>query len=201
MVSNVLIACEYSGIVRDAFIKQGINATSCDLLPTERPGMHVQGDVKDILQAEWDLIVAHPPCTDLAVSGAAWFAEKRADGRQQKSIDFFRLFTDLPCRRVAIENPIGIMSTLWRKPDQIVNPWWFGHETTKATCWWLKGLPKLVPTNIVGKGERRHYASGKSQPLWCATTGGGCGKERSLTFQGLADAMAQQWGDVLKNRC
>lgn len=190
---RILIACEFSGIVRDAFIATGHDVMSCDLLPTERPGPHYQGDIQDILYDDWDMIIAFPPCTHLAVSGARYFKEKQADGRQQQGIDFFMLFTDLKCDRVAIENPVGIMSTVWRKPDQIIQPYWFGHETTKATCLWLKGLPKLIPTNIVHNGSRQRYPSGKSSPAWHAKSGGGCGKSRSVTFQGVANAMAIQW--------
>jgi len=140
---RVLIACEYSGIVRNSFTARGHYAMSCDLLPTESPGPHYQGDVFDIINNNWDLIIAHPPCTDLAVSGAAWFEQKRKDGRQQKSIDFFMRFLVAPCHKIAVENPVGIMSTIYRKPDQIVHPWMFGHTEQKSTCFWLKGLPKL----------------------------------------------------------
>jgi site-specific DNA-cytosine methylase len=193
---KVLVACEFSGVVRDAFTKYGHEAWSCDLLPTEAPGNHIQDDVLKILPAGWDLMIAHPPCTHLAVSGAKFFKEKQADGRQQQAIDFFMALINAPIPKICVENPIGIMSTKFRKPDQIIQPWQYGHETTKATCLWLKGLPKLVPTNVVGKGERKHYASGKSSPMWHAKTGGGCGKERSITFQGWADAMAEQWGKI-----
>lgn len=145
-------------------------------------------------EREWAMLIAFPPCTDLAVSGAAWFEQKRKDGRQQRSIEFFMHFANAPIERIVIENPVGIMSTIYRKPNQIIHPWMFGHETTKATCLWLKGLPLLKPTNIVGKGERKRYASGKSSPMWHANSGGGCGFERSKTYAGIADAMAQQWG-------
>lgn len=128
---------------------------SCDLLPSEKPGKHYQGDVRDVLNEQWDLIAAHPPCDHLCVSGARWFPEKRADGRQQAAIEFFMLFANHPCHRIAIENPIGIMSSRWRKPDQIIQPWQFGHGETKATCLWLKGLPKLTPTNLVSGREPR----------------------------------------------
>jgi site-specific DNA-cytosine methylase len=182
---KVLVACEFSGIVREAFANGGHDAWSCDLLETEKLGQHYQGDVKSIIHEPWDMIIAHPPCDHLAVSGARWFAEKRKDGRQQQAIEFFMLFTGLKCPKVAIENPIGIMSTVYRKPSQIIQPWQFGHGETKATCLWLKGLPLLVPTKIVeGRTPRIHYAS-PSPDRW---------KERSRTLQGIADAMAQQWG-------
>jgi hypothetical protein len=194
---KILIACEYSGTVRDAFRALGHDAMSCDLLPTEREGPHYQGSVLDILGDGWDLMVAHPPCTHLAVSGAAHFAKKRASGVQDEALDFVRLLLNAPIPKIALENPISIISSRIRKPDQIVHPWQFGHETTKATCLWLKGLPLLVPTQIVSKGERQFYASGKSSPIWHAKSGGGSGKARSMTFQGMADAMAAQWGTIL----
>ena len=184
---KLLIACEYSGIVREAFRARGIDAISCDLLPTEIPGPHIQGDIREILHQDWDCIIAFPPCTDLCVSGARWFAEKRADGRQQAAIDFFMLFADHPCQKVCIENPVGIMSTLYRRPDQIIQPWQFGHGETKATCLWLRGLPKLQPTNIVNGRENRIH---KMPP------GLNRAKERSRTYTGIAAAMAEQWGDV-----
>jgi hypothetical protein len=182
---KVLIACEYSGIVRDAFIKRGHNAMSCDLLPTDVPGPHYKGDVFDVIGDGWDLMIAHPPCTHLAVSGAKHFAAKRADGRQQKAIDFFMALANIPIERYAIENPICIMSTAWRKPDQIIQPWQFGHGETKATCLWLKNLPPLKATNIVDGREQRIHKMPPGPNRW---------KERSKTFQGVADAMAEQWG-------
>ena len=182
---KILVACEFSGVVRDAFIAQGHDAISCDLLPSERPGPHIQGDVLKILHDGWDMIVAFPPCTHLAVSGARWFPQKRQDGRQQQGIDFFMQFTNLACPKVAIENPIGIMSTIWRKPDQIIHPYWFGHGETKATCLWLKGLPKLTETNCVeGRLARIHFEP-PSADRW---------KNRSRTFKGFAVAMSNQWG-------
>ena len=193
---KILIACEYSGTVRDAFRALGHDAVSCDLLPTEREGPHYQGSVLDVLNDGWDMMIAHPPCTHLAVSGAAHFAKKRASGVQDEALDFVRLLLDAPIPKIALENPISIISSRIRKPDQIVHPWQFGHETTKATCLWLKGLPLLVPTQIVSKGERQVYASGKSSPIWHAKSGGGSGKARSMTFQGMADAMAAQWGAI-----
>ena len=189
---RVLVACEFSGIVREAFKKRGHDAWSCDLLPTEIPGQHIQGNVLPILNQGWDLMIAHPPCTHLAVSGAAWFKNKQKE--QAEALEFVRLLLNAPIKKIALENPVSIISTRIRKPDQIIHPWMFGHETTKATCLWLKNLPKLIPTKIVSKGERRYYASGKSSPMWHARTGGGCGKQRSKTFQGIANAMAEQWG-------
>ena len=192
---RVLIACEYSGAVRDAFIKLGHDAVSCDLLPTDVPGPHHQGSVLDILNDGWDMMIAFPPCTHLAVSGARWFAAKRADGRQQQGIDFFMELANANIPKIAIENPVGIMSTEWRKPDQIIQPWQYGHEATKTTCLWLKGLPELTPTNVVGKGARHVTKSGRSLPEWYnLPPSEDRWKIRSKTFQGIADAMAQQWG-------
>lgn len=185
---NVLVACEYSGRVRDAFRKRGHFAMSCDLLPTDIPGPHYQGDVLSVLDWGWDLMIAHPPCTDLAVSGARYFAEKIADGRQQASIEFFMQLANAPIKRKAIENPICIMSRIWRKPDQIVQPWMFGHGETKATCLWLEELPKLTPTNIVSGREARIHKMPPSADR---------GKKRSETYLGIADAMAEQWGNYL----
>ncbi len=189
--AKILIACEESGTVTHEFIKNGfINTWSCDLLPTsgQYPLRHIQEDVRGILLEPWDLIIAFPPCTDLAVSGARWFPEKRADGRQQASIDFFMLFANHPCPKIAIENPVGIMSSKWRKPNFICNPWWFGDSYTKSTCFWTKGLPNLVPTNIVAKGESKMWRMGPSPDR---------AKLRSKTPQGLADAIASQWGKLL----
>ena len=182
---KIIIACEFSGIVRDAFAARGHHAVSCDLLPSERPGEHYQGDVRDILNDGWDLMIAHPPCTHTAVSGARWFKEKQADGRQQEGIDFFILLADAPIPKKSIEHPISIMSTVYRKPDQIIQPWMFGHGETKATCLWLTGLSKLTPINIV---------SGREQKIWKMSPGKNRSKDRSRTFQGIADAMAEQWG-------
>ena len=181
---KVLVACEFSATVREAFAKRGHDAWSCDLLPTDVPGQHLQCDVREVLFDDWDLVIAHPPCDHLAVSGARWFPEKRADGRQQQGIDFFMLFTRLKYR-YAIENPIGIMSTLWKKPSQIIQPWMFGHGETKATCLWLNGLPLLKATNIVDGREGKCWKMGPSPDRW---------KLRSKTYQGIADAMADQWG-------
>ena len=182
---NVLVACEFSGTVRDAFIAAGHNAMSCDLLPTERPGPHHTGDVLDIMDNGFDLMIAHPPCTHLAVSGARHFEAKRADGRQQAAVDFFMMLASADIPRIAIENPVCIISTLWRKPDQIIQPWQFGHGETKATCLWLKGLPKLVPTDVVDGRKARVHRLPPSRERW---------KLRSTTYQGIAAAMAAQWG-------
>ena len=193
---NVLLACEESGTVRDAFTALGHEAVSCDLLPSRTPGVHYQDDVRDILYGAWDLVIAFPPCTDLAVSGAKHFEAKLRDGRQQASIDFFMLFTKLQCPW-AIENPVGIMSTVYRKPDQIIQPWMFGEEATKTTCLWLSGLPLLKPTQIVGKGERHVTKGGNSLPKWYnLPPGPDRARIRSTTFKGIAQAMAQQWGGL-----
>ena len=180
---RVLVACEYSGTVRDAFIRAGHDAMSCDLLPTESNGPHYQGDVRDILGDGWDLMIAHPPCTHLAVSGARWFKDKVTE--QAESLDFVRLLMDAPIERIAIENPISIISSKIRKPDQIIQPWQFGHGETKATCLWLKNLPKLTPTNIVEGRDNRIHRMPPSPDRW---------KLRSTTYSGIAQAMADQWG-------
>lgn len=183
---RVLIGCEYSGAVRDAFIRGGHDAMSCDLLPTDAPGPHYQGDMFDVIDYPWDLAVFHPPCTHLSVSGSRHFAAKKIDGRQQAAVSFFmrivRATAHIP--RVAIENPVCIMSSLYRKPDQIIQPWQFGHGETKATCLWLKGLPLLTPTKIVEGREARIHRMPPSPDRW---------KERSKTYAGIAVAMAAQW--------
>lgn len=193
---RILVACEYSGIVRDAFIRRGHDALSCDLLPTEAPGPHYCGDVRDLLQpGRFDLMIAHPPCTDLASSGARWFTEKIADGRQARALDFVRLLLNAPIPRIALENPVGVISSQIRKPDQIIQPWQFGHEATKTTCLWLKGLEPLRPTQIVGKGARHVTKSGRSLPDWYnLPPSPDRWKIRSATFPGIAEAMAAQWG-------
>ncbi len=184
---RVLIACEFSGIVREAFKLKGHDAWSCDLLETEIPGNHYKEDIRELLKKDdkWDMIIAHPPCTHLAVSGARWFKDKIEE--QKAAIEFFLYFTRIAVPKVAIENPISIMSRLYRKPDQIIEPWWFGHLERKATCLWLKNLPRLRPTKILEHGmlqDRIHRASpGKDR--W---------KERSRTYKGIAEAMAKQWG-------
>jgi hypothetical protein len=199
---RVLVACEFSGTVRDAFIKAGHNAVSCDLELSETPGPHIQDDILNVIKFPntWDLMIAHPPCTHLAVSGARHFAKKIADGRQQQGIDLFMALANSNIPRYAIENPIGIMSSKWRKPDQIIHPWEYGHSVTKATCLWLKELPKLVPTNVVDKGAVWTAKSGKRMSQWYYDSSCLPPKERekmrNKTFQGIADAMAQQWGSL-----
>jgi len=183
---RVLVACEYSGTVRDAFRAKGHDAWSCDLLPTDADSAwHYEGNVFDIIMDDWDLMVAHPPCTHLSVSGARHFAAKRADGRQQAALDFVRKLLDAPIDKIALENPISIISSQIRKPDQIIQPWQFGHGETKATCLWLKNLPALLPTNIVDGREARIHKLPPSADRW---------KIRSTTYQGIANAMADQWG-------
>lgn len=190
---KVLVACEFSGTVRDAFARRGHDAVSCDLLPTEKDGPHYQGNVMDIIGDGWDLMVAHPPCTHLAVSGARWFKDKQQE--QAEALDFVRALLDAPIKMIALENPVSIISSHVRKSDQIIQPWQFGHEATKTTCLWLKNLPPLTPTNIVGKGERHVTKSGKSLPKWYNLPPSETRwKIRSATYQGIADAMAEQWG-------
>jgi len=180
---KVLVACEYSGTVRDAFISQGHDAISCDLLPTDKPGPHYQGDVRDILHDGFDLMIAHPPCTHLAVSGARWFKEKQKE--QAEALDFVQLLLNAPIEKIALENPISIISSRIRRPNQIIQPWQFGHGETKATCLWLKNLPCLVPTDIVEGREAKVHRMPPSADRW---------KLRSTTYKGIAQAMAEQWG-------
>jgi len=184
---RVLIACEYSGRVRDAFIGGGHDAMSCDLLPTDVPGPHYRGSMFDVIDYPWDLLIAHPPCTHLSVSGSRHFKAKRIDGRQQAAVSFFMQIVRRSehIKRVAIENPVCIMSSLWRKPDQIIQPWMFGHGETKATCLWLKNLPMLRPTDVVDGREERIHRMPPSADRW---------KLRSETYAGIAQAMADQWG-------
>jgi site-specific DNA-cytosine methylase len=179
---RVLIACEFSGTVRDAFRALGHDAMSCDLLPTEAPGPHHQGDVRDVLSDGWDLMVAHPPCTHLAVSGARWFKDKQVE--QAEALAFVRLLLDAPIERIALENPVSIVSSRIRKPDQIIQPWQFGHGETKATCLWLKNLPPLAPTEIVEGRNPRVHKMPPGPNRW---------KLRSKTYEGVAKAMARQW--------
>ena len=189
----VLVACEFSGIVRDAFRARGHDAVSCDLLPTERPGPHLQANVLwHLYERPWDLLVAFPPCTHLAVSGARYFAAKRASGVQQEAVDFFLALATASIPKVAIENPVGIMSTRFRKPDQIVQPWHFGHPESKATCLWLKGLPLLRPTNLLPRRPRWENQTPSGQNRLGPSPDRA--KRRSITYQGIADAMAAQWG-------
>jgi site-specific DNA-cytosine methylase len=185
-VMRVLVACEYSGAVRNAFLARGHDAMSCDLLPTEVGGPHYQGDVRDVLAEGWDLMVAHPPCTHLAVSGARWFKDKRAE--QAEALDFVRLLLNAPIPRIALENPVSVISSRIRKPDQIIQPWQFGHGETKATCLWLKNLPALWPTCIVEGREARIHKMPPGPDRW---------KERSRTYAGIAEAMAAQWGGLV----
>lgn len=190
---KILIACEESQAVCKAFRERGHESYSCDIIDCSggHPEWHIKDDVRNVLRhdvssvTEWDMVIAFPPCTDLAVSGARWFPKKRADGSQEKSIIFFEFFTMLRTPFVAIENPIGIMSTIYRKPDQIIQPWQFGHGETKATCLWLKGLPLLKPTNIV---------KGREQKIWKMPPSEDRAKLRSKTYDGVAKAMAEQWG-------
>ena len=214
---KVLIACEFSGTVRDWFTKMGHDATSCDLEPSETPGKHYQGNVLDILDQGWDLMIAHPPCTYLTVTGNKWFyhpedghlptSERRPHPRfpdrqqhRKEGIEFFMALSNAPIPRIAIENPIGVMSTIWRKPNQVVHPWHFGHEASKSTCLWLKGLPLLTPTKIVGKGEFITYKSGKRMSKWYAEAASKDPKERerirNRTFDGIASAFVHQWGSL-----
>ena len=181
----VLIACEFSGVIRDAFTARGHEAFSCDLLPSETPGNHIRGDVRTIMRYsyKWDLMIAHPPCTHLAVSGARWFKEKQKE--QAEALDFVRFLMGMSIPKIAIENPISIISSRIRKPDQIIQPWQFGHGETKSTCLWLKGLPKLEATEIVSGREQRIHRMPPGPDRW---------KERSRTFAGIAKAMAEQWG-------
>lgn len=180
---RLLVACEFSGIVRDAFTTKGWDAWSCDLLPSERPGNHIQGDVLEVLGDGWDLMIAHPPCTHLAVSGARHFARKQRE--QTDALEFVRRLLDAPIPRIALENPVSIISSRIRGPDQIIQPWMFGHGETKATCLWLKNLWPLVPTNPVEGREGRVHRMAPSPDRW---------KERSRTYEGIAKAMAEQWG-------
>jgi site-specific DNA-cytosine methylase len=189
---KILIACEYSGVVREAFAKKGHDAWSCDLLDTDIPGKHITGNVLDVLDQGWDMMIAHPPCTDLAVSGAAWFKEKIADGRQDSALRFVRYLLQCDIPKIALENPVSVISTKIRKPDQIIHPWQFGHPEKKTTCLWLKGLPKLVPTNNVSE-EMKKLPKNKQERLHYLPPGKDRWKLRSTTFQGIADAMAEQW--------
>ncbi|KWH13412.1 hypothetical protein WT58_04345 [Burkholderia territorii] len=199
---RVLVACEYSGRVRDAFKARGHYTLSCDLLPTETPGNHYQGDVRDVLYDGWDLLIAHPPCTYLTVAGVRWlyhpddkhlptnerrphpnYPNRRQD--QSDALEFVRLLMNAPVDRIAIENPVSVISSRIRRPDQVIQPWQFGHGETKATCLWLKNLPVLRATNIVAGREARVHMMPPGPDRW---------KERSRTYGGIAAAMAAQWG-------
>lgn len=190
MKLKILIGCESSGAIRDAFLRLGHDAMSCDLLETEAEGPHYQGDVFDVIDYPWDLAIFHPECTHLSVSGARHFEAKRMDGRQQSGASFFMRIVrrSLHIPHTAIENPICIMSSLWRKPDQIIQPWMFGHGETKSTCLWTKDLPLLVPTDVVEGREQRIHRTPPSPDRW---------KERSKTYPGIAEAIARQWSDAI----
>jgi len=183
---RILVACEFSGIVRTAFEKRGFDAWSCDLLDTEIPGNHIKGDVLKILDQGWDLMIAHPPCQHLAVSGARWFKEKEKE--QEEALEFVRKLLEAPIKHIALENPVSVISTKIRKPDQIIQPWMFGHGEKKKTCLWLKNLPPLQPTNIVEGREPRVHKLAPSPDRW---------KKRSRTYPGIAEAMAKQWGNYI----
>ena len=181
---RILVACEYSGRVREAFRKLGHDAWSCDLLPSDdNSPYHVQGDVRKHLNDDWDIMIAHPPCTHLAVSGARWFKDKQVE--QAEALEFVKKLLDAPIPKIALENPISIISSKIRKPNQIIQPWQFGHGETKATCLWLKNLPELQPTDIVSGRENKVWRMPPSKERW---------KLRSITYQGIANAMANQWG-------
>ena len=194
---RVLIACEFSGTVRDAFTRAGHFAMSCDLLPTESPGLHWQGDVMEVLDAGWDLMIAHPPCTYLSVSGMHWTKRGLRDPQlTEDALNFVRLLMNAPIPKIAIENPVSIISSRIRKPDQIIQPWQYGHDASKKTCLWLKGLPLLASSDVLPGGEKARRANqtpggqnklGPSPDRW---------KERSKTYEGIANAMADQWGKL-----
>jgi len=198
-MKRVLIACEESQTVCKAFRDRGFEAYSCDILDCSggKQEWHIKGDaIKEAYSGKYDMMIAHPPCTDIAVSGARHFKAKIADGRQQKALDFVQALLDAPIDKIALENPVSVISTKIRKPDQIIQPYQFGHEAQKTTCLWLKNLPNLEHTNLVGKGEFITFASGKRHPAWYSKLSGK-GGQRSKTFQGIADAMAEQWGDYI----
>jgi hypothetical protein len=204
---RVLIAYEFSGTVRDAFAKLGHIAYSCDLEPSEKGGKHYVGDIRDILYDNWDLMIAHPPCTYLTVTENKWMKPEYKDRfptreeDRNKAKDFFVMLANAHIKHICVENPIGIMNTYYRKPDQIIQPWQFGHSTTKSTCLWLKNLPLLTPTNIVDKGEYVTFKSGKRMSKWYADAAKFDPKTRerirNRTFQGIADAMASQWNKII----
>lgn len=182
---KVLVACEFSGVVRDAFIAKGHDAVSCDLLPTEKPGPHYQGDVRDILHEKWDLMIAHPPCTHLCASGAKHWAWKAESGVQEAALVFVKTLLEAPIPKIALENPVGIISSRIRKPTQYIQPWQFGHGETKKTGLWLVNLPALYPTNVVSGRYPRVHREPPGPDRW---------KRRSVTYSGIAQAMAEQWG-------
>lgn len=184
---KVLVACEFSGVVRDAFLAAGHDAWSCDLLPSERSAeRHFEADALEVVRRfSWDLLIAHPPCTALAVSGARWFPAKRKSGEQAAALRFVRALLEAPVARIALENPVSIISTRIRPPSQVIQPWMFGHAETKSTCLWLKGLPPLASTKIVSRREARVHREAPGPDRW---------KNRSRTLPGIAAAMAHQWG-------
>ena len=197
---SVLVACEFSGVVRDAFARCGHDAWSCDLLPAETPGQHIQGDVRDILEDGWDLMIAHPPCTHLSRAGARWWKRPERQQPMRGAVDFVFALRDAPIHHICIENPIGRLNKEWRYPDQTIQPWQFGHPYSKATCLWLKNLPPLTPTKVVseyeallpsnvGRGRRKGQ---RSQPGAVHNA-----KDASRTFLGIATAMAEQWGECV----
>lgn len=200
---KILVACEFSGVVRDAFIARGHEAMSCDLIPTESPGPHYEGDVRDVLGNGWDLMIAHPPCTYLSSSGMHWTRRgKRHQSLTDEAIDFVKILMKAPVKHMALENPVGVISTLIRKPDQIVQPWMFGHDASKATCLWLRNLPPLEPTGIV----KPRMVNGKKR--WANQTDSGQNKlspsddrwkKRSATYPLIAKAMADQWSIYLED--
>jgi site-specific DNA-cytosine methylase len=179
---KVLVACEFSGIVRDAFLRKGHEAYSVDFIESESYGPHIQGDVRDVLNLKWELMIAHPPCTYLSVSGARWFKDRLKE--QEDALEFVRELMDARIPKICVENPISVISSKIRKPDQIIQPWMFGHGETKATCLWLKNLPKLTATNPVEGREERVFFTSPSPDRW---------KKRSRTYLGIAEAMADQW--------
>lgn len=199
---RVLVACEFSGIVRDAFIARGHDAISCDIIDSKRPGPHIRGDVRSVLNDDWDMMVAFPPCTDLSVINASHWTQKQADGRQEWALNFIRRLMDAPIYRIAIENPVGRISTAIRKPDQIIQPYWFGHPWRKRTCLWLKHLPPLYATRYVvyeqhwvdGGNRTRNGAGSVSDEHFGSKTDFERSQHRSMTFTGIAEAMASQWG-------
>jgi hypothetical protein len=212
-MGKVLIACEFSGVVRDAFLARGHHAISCDLLPTERKGNHIVGNVLSVLDGGWDLMIAHPPCTYLTCTGNKWFNPEYRDrfpNREQQREDavaFFMAFAEARIPHICIENPVGIMSSRWRPADQVIDPTEFGHAANKKTCLWLKGLPRLIRETVDAplfgvtqpQGERTYFKSGKSMPTWYvdATKDKNRASVRSKTFEGIANAMADQWGALL----
>jgi len=194
---RVLVACETSGRIRDAFRALGHDAYSCDIEPTEADGPHILDDARNVVQDHWDLLIAHPPCTHLAVSGARYFKRKREDGRQQEAIDFFMDMINAPIPHIGVENPISIMSTVYRKPDQIIQPYQFGHPESKATCLWLKNLPPLTPTNILSLPESGHWENQTPSGQNKLGPSANRARIRSRTYEGIAKAIAYQWSIYL----